>query len=137
MLGIDKAKPILRASIDGLNQGKFTEGHEKHLEQRAEPPPLRNDAVASLAMARRIELPIDRPHEARGRMRIAAKITCLSAILSISIRPHKARTRARTAPGSGGRRIPKTRTPPDSQFLITFKKPDRAGKTGSMRRCER
>ena len=28
MLGIDKAKPILRASIDGLNQGKFTEGHE-------------------------------------------------------------------------------------------------------------
>ena len=66
MLGIDKAKPILRASIDGLNQGKFTEGHEKHLEQRAEPPSLRNDAVASLAMAGRIELPIDRPHEARG-----------------------------------------------------------------------
>ena len=28
MLGIDKGKPILRASIDGLNQGKFTEGHE-------------------------------------------------------------------------------------------------------------
>src|SRR5262249_56757981 len=28
MLGIDKAKPILRASIDGLIQGKFTEGHE-------------------------------------------------------------------------------------------------------------
>jgi hypothetical protein len=28
MLGIDKAKPILRASIDELNQGKFTEGHE-------------------------------------------------------------------------------------------------------------
>src|SRR5215510_2596522 len=28
MLGIDKAKPILRASIDGLNQGEFTEGHE-------------------------------------------------------------------------------------------------------------
>jgi hypothetical protein len=39
MLGIDKAKPILRASIDGLNQGKFTEGHELDRKWRDRPHP--------------------------------------------------------------------------------------------------
>src|SRR5262249_55320938 len=71
----------------------------EHLKQRAELAPLRNDAVASLATARRIELPIDRPQEARGGACDCCGNYCQTVgILSISIRPHDARTRARTAP---------------------------------------